>query len=1604
VPENERLIVNIESATTKYLSPLRTAPLPLSKPAPASERDLSAPNLLHPLESSIFKSAEPGPEDPAELQLWKTRYQSQLGLLTTTPKGEVAEKEAFAKAYLEQLVQQLAGDEIQEKGLDVRVELFSGNIPQAALDDSNHRELEWESQNPGQEWPVRGWMGAAPGNTPIYRLTVTEGLLNSLETREEVAFVLATQLERLFQHHAQDPENAIAMTVKGQSWIDSRQQQIANDSAAIARMCKANINPMGGLQALNNLYAEFGPRYTGDDQKVALEAVARVQEHEGVRFSALQAQVELLRRKGEPATRSGLELLPKDRFPEATGDYQSRLQDQAAFKLALHKAADELSGSQTPDWMFSGGPSPVALLKALRPSTQDLEEALGELCDHLRQSGKTPQQQGDGFLRMALAFQGDLLSTSLGEATRDKLRDFLAGVAAAGWQPEALLSSLSRADGRSLHRGLATDVLANEAFQSLLAPLAAQPGPLQSLLRSAAENYLRRPESGEPDLHALPLFLQRNNLEPQSNFPLASVLNAGALDVLGRQSPEALAAQAHDCGLPVGLVLCNDLRRLEPATAEFALQLRDAMQPIQTAANAVREDNARLRLRLPLADSIKLSAYLQELFASEAGQPFSQAFQEQLPALLKDVVTSCNQQGELIYDSGRPRELEAGLERRLCQMAGSGDQEALTFLSRHWAHELRVPTFSGRREWTAEAARSLATQPLSESRPSPYGEQLRQGLLNAFQLGDAALPDTSDASLAALNARRKNGEFEPKPEHFANPEEYQKARSAYLERCDALKSLGRFIATADARQTLSRLAILGHQPELSLEVASKLSPEQWVSLLESTEKVVERSKLVREVATDVPVEGLGADAGNFLMDGFMAVEKQIKDLDRFWDLAQRTVKLSPVAVEARKETRANFAASLSQRLQALDTPQLQEWLAKDFVLEVLRPEQIAALMQKVLGPIDPKMPLESLSKAVQSLDSTYDLKERFPAVFASLRDTITEKAKLQPSTLNQVFADEQTQPADLVKRYQGPLAGLSGLVAVTRNQSAPEQLATIEYLMGRSDEMPEFLEKAAENQSLGPVAEALRHARQELIEADPAVRAMVANSFLAGPTGLMNTEEGKKTIMDFVLKGVNPKFLKLARPMVHAVLFSQGDAESLAMALVLSSKPRKEGDKALTEADILNRVFDSYGVPGVKMKQYLAFTSSFEHFRETFETAQDAANPLNYYETIRLIQHRFGDDWPRDMVVDRTLGSGSVNVAIRYFNEAKGKGEVVSLGREDIAEATAYDFARFHKFVDALTSTPEGVANFGFVRGLIGIIQESVQLEFDKEAAKSVQQLANQTYKHKFEDGWTVKSIDAFDAKHLGLFMEEARGKTARKLFSSNRPLYNEAMRHMADVEFDLLKGQDATNNLRPRPNFANPDFHDGQVLIDEKDKTVTILDFGQAVPISNEEREAGLDLLTVLARIDTSKQAVKRLNKRFFPAGAPGLTTEDLKAIWKGPDLQIDGHKSYKSKKMDGFIRLLAAISQKGGKVPLSTVHWVLALNRQVVLGEKLDQDIKLDLVGVVASHKLGLPLTAFNAVHDTTEAAFKWIAKVGHGIASWALEGLFGPEEGTAPIPVAS
>ncbi|MFN8606369.1 MAG: hypothetical protein U0931_02480 [Vulcanimicrobiota bacterium] len=1535
----------------------------LSMVNPPIFRALPAPVTARAQRPAVKDQVSLSPDESKELQLWKQRYQPQLGLLQTPPVGD--SKLGAAKAYVEQLVQDLAGPDLQKQDVQLRVELFSGDKPQAALDDLSEQEKQWESHHPDQPWPIRSWLNAPKqGQRPLYRLVLSEGLLRNLDSREELGFVVAHELSRLLAHDAKDPNNEQSLKCSSQNWLDAHEMQAGQDAAALAMMTRAKLNPEGALSALDKLYQKFPLKYPSEDQKTAVAAAAQGQEHEGVRIALLQAQVEQMRRTGEPATMQPSTPLPANLAPPEPPQYDIHVADFARFQQNFVTTALTLTDT-TPAWMFSNQPpDEVMQLRLTKACPQDWENALVGLSQQLQSADLTPQQRVGAFLRTLLAVGNNGLPQGFGDEACSRINEFLKQNG--GFQARAFCDSLSNG-GRSLHRDFATTVQLNPSFEKLLGE------QLPELSLQAVANYVRDPQGGPDDPTLVTSFLRSPFAQPY--FP-------SALAFLSEQQPTQLAQQNHESGLPLGLVLCNQLRGLDNLPVDFSLQLRTALDPIQQAANGLREEHARLRLRPPLAEPAKLNGYLQGLFRSEQAAPFSSEFQAQLPGMLKDLVLTCNHQKDLVFDTSRPQEPEAGLESRLCAMLKGPDaREAVRYLARAWAHELRLPTHSSRRQWTPELNRYYQALPseqllqeLTVQDLSQHDDLLRAKLSDVYRLKPEEVADLSTTNLKNLDRRREAGEFTPRPEQFSDPAIYAQALKSYRDKCAQLKLDSRFIAAAESRPVLSQLAMIGQDPETSQKLAARLNPAQFESVLVAAEAAVDRSKTLRHVCNDLAVEALGSDAGAFLMDGFLANEKQIPELDRFWDLAQRTTRLAPAAVEARPSTRERFANSLFPRLQKLPADQLRQWLAKDNLMHSLKSNQLADLLMQVLGQdAQEGCDIANLTQKVAGLDKDLKLQEKFPLAYAIMRDDVALQAKLQPSNVNTVFPPDARSPIEQISVFRNQAAALSGIVAMTRNHAPEDQLATIEYLMGRKPDMPAFLEAAAENQNLGPVAQALRNARQELSEADPIARVAVANAFLAGPGGLLHRPGGKEALMEKLMKGVQPKFLALAGVMTKAILSSQGDTDSLAVAFVLGQKP-KNGQENLSAADILNRVFDSYGVPGIKMKQYLAFTSEFADFREAFESAQDAAMPLTYYQIVKLIDKRFGNDWPTDLKVDKVLGSGSVNLAIRYTDTKTGKREVVSLGRDAIEESTNYDFARFKKFCEALTDTPENKEKFGYIGGLSKLIQESVKLEFDKDSAMNVQKLAYQSYKHHY-NGWTVRSIDAYKVQHLGLFMEEARGKTARKILDQNPALYREAMRPMAHAEMSLIKGQLASGNLAPVPMFANPDFHDGQVLVDEASKTVTILDFGQAVPITNEQRELALDLMTVLGKLDTPNQAVKRLNRKFFPNSEKGITLEDLKPVMARP------------KVMDKFIHLLSLLARKGAEVPISTVHWVLAMNRQLVLGEKLDQSIKGQLVGMVVNHKLGLPLGVFNTVYAAHEKVQHMAQAVSHALIGWAL-----------------
>jgi hypothetical protein len=1539
-----------------------------------------------------------------EYERWHRRLRSDMGVLTTPPVGSVEPSVKKASDYLFDLVDRLAGPDLTKSDIDLRIELFSGDVPQVAIDDSNRMEENWKQYRGERRWPIREWMDIpdAHEDKAIYRLAIDVGMLRTLENEDELAFVLAQQLERALDFDKQDPYNDKNVGPKTRSFVDSRDMQVPADKAAIKRMADAGFNPRAAFHALNRLYAKNPIEYPENDLDRALTAASHTQEAEGIRVGAVETEVENYVRRGETSVQREMTPMPALLKLEARPQYNQPVDDIEKFKTNYRSLAESLATDRTPNWMFPGwyaDPKDYEAIQLAGGDRQDKEVGLLAAAEHLDGlSDKTPQQKVDGMLRLMLSLRNSALPREgFSTEAKAKFHSFMSKYGP-DWSADTFIDTLKqRYEEETLHFSFVDGVLFKHNFQDMAG------GTLPGLAKAATRGFLYRNEP-EPNPYNLTSLIRQNHESDRETWPLAHEMNEAALDALSGLDYTSMLQETAYSGLSRATEFATRLFGMTEPDKNFMDRVRQVGDKLAQQAGESREQRTRVRLQLPLQEPRKLNIYLRALGETESWKEFSPEFDQDLKRQLIDIANISTNQPNFVDTDRESRTYPEGIERRFVEgMKASGQtREGLTHLVRHLLPSRRVRGTGDRKKWLGEAARTLAEpgiEAVAEQLKRPDRSQnaagMRDALLYAYQLQPEELPDTETPSLKVLNERVQAEEFIPKRKDYKYQVDYEKARKRYYDGQYRLNQVVMPLSTIESRDVLSRMALLGQNAEVSQDLVKGMPVATFHKILEAGEAALERYNVTTSLYNSEDDETVGTDAGAFVMDGFVAVQDKVESLDTWYDSFTRVSEFSDGSLQARDDTKKKLGDNLFARLdKLLNMGSLQDWLTKDKVLDLLSAEQSSDLLVKLLGnECAPGADPQALSVSVAELDERYKLIEEYPIAYVEFRDKVAEKAKLQPDTVDTVFPEEVRGVTDTTDVYRKNISALSGLVAIAREKSPVEQLATIEYLMGRIDEMPAYLESASEEQDYAPLQETIQRTRRDLLDADAHTRVLVANSFLAGPSGVLRTDEGKEAVINHFLKDLAPGNRELGDKVARGVLYSHGEADTLAVAYIMGQKPSepKEGEddskkSKLDEATILNRLFDAYGVPGIKMKQYLAFTSEFKDFREAFESAQDSSNPLNYYQVLKLVQNRFGDDWPQDLRIDRVLGSGSVNVAIRYTNDESGKREVVSLGRQDIEESTSYDFDRFNKLIEHMTQTPEDREKYGYILGLIGIIKESVALEFKKDQAMAVQKTAYETYRHE-ANGWQVRSIDAFKVDNLGLFMEEAKGKTARKIYTQDEELYAEAMDAMGAAEFGVLRGVDSTGNWRPRPLFANPDFHDGQVLIDKDTKSVTILDFGQAVPISNEDRMGGLDLLTVIGKADWNWLAARRMNNRYF-AGEKVITSEMLEPILARED------------RMDCFIHLLSLLSNNGAEVPISSVHWVLGLNRQMALAEKIGDPIDQAVKNMVLNHKAGLPLTTFNAsyssgaklaamgkqaIHTASETARSLVGSVAGSVGAW-------------------
>lgn len=635
----------------------------------------------------------------------------------------------------------------------------------------------------------------------------------------------------------------------------------------------------------------------------------------------------------------------------------------------------------------------------------------------------------------------------------------------------------------------------------------------------------------------------------------------------------------------------------------------------------------------------------------------------------------------------------------------------------------------------------------------------------------------------------------------------------------------------------------------------------------------------------------------------------------------------------------NFLLSSSQKQMAGDTIvrglklvsklQLQKALKRPSVRMALSDSQFADLIVDYLTYVAPpakgkdffREELTRVEKELNFNDLNSDIKNR-------VYNKMAELHQVQPTELSTIFPEDPRTETEKYDGKHGLVRVLSGVVSFLENRSATEQLQTIDYLVGRTSSVPSVVKEVQmelnRKQIRTDLNRYLTTARSRLSSASVMERTVAINNLLGGKDSFFNLPNGQNDILNYLVKTLPAEQAAIVKDFGGAVMRAEGRHASLFASYVLAQKDPGVKNSAMSVELLIKGILDFYGVPGWKLAQYLGFSGEFKQFQNALAQYQDAAFPPDYLEILVHLRDHYSEKFDFSKVkILKILGTGSVNIAIEYLDLADGKTKVLNVPRKNIENQTRQDFQRFRKFINEVLKVPNA-SKYEFLAGLMGTIEKSVNLEFDRESVLQRQRDAIKIYNGQSK-GWKVRTVDTFGSVDDIILLEKAYGLGATKVVKSDPKLYKSALHAIYDFEFQHLRGH-LQKSHDDFINIANPDLHDGQVFIDKQTMTVTLIDFGQAVPINAYQRNLSIEVLSFLGGIISPEAYVQKMSAQKSLMGwSQSLSISDLVSVLE------------RTEPMDRFVQLIAVHSKMGIELPLPTVHWILGMNRLRTLGNKI-------------------------------------------------------------------
>lgn len=571
-----------------------------------------------------------------------------------------------------------------------------------------------------------------------------------------------------------------------------------------------------------------------------------------------------------------------------------------------------------------------------------------------------------------------------------------------------------------------------------------------------------------------------------------------------------------------------------------------------------------------------------------------------------------------------------------------------------------------------------------------------------------------------------------------------------------------------------------------------------------------------------------------------------------------------------------------------------------------------------------------LNQIWRQLSQTLDLDEKKRTFAEELRNKLSEKMQLQPLEVNQSLPLNENSISEIIENQTHQIRGWSALNRIIGIQSFDSQMQAIDYFMGRSSILPRFIVELHEKDPVLQLESQAHELRIYFDRASKLDRLAFISSIYHASNSQMALIENREKLFSHLLENVAPEKKKVATLITKAMMTAEGQEASLMLSGVLAEKST---DEKLSESDIIKSVLEFYGVPGQKFAQYLAFTGEFSSYQDALEDFQDQVPTPSYFSILNYIATDYADNMKlSEMKFIGVKGAGTVNLALEYIYLPTGEHRVLNLPRQYIETKTLGDFVRFKKFVDAVIelSDDDPDLDLEYLGGLTSIIEDSVNLEFDREQVYERQNDAISTYNSHQLGGWKLQTVMSYGKDLDAIHLQLGRGVTGKELARQNPEIYEEVMSLVFDFQKKMLfqKVEDG-GSFR----ISNPDIHDGQFLIDPSTREIFIIDFGQAVRIKEWHRQFGLDIVSLilgLKKVSSAFEVLSIWSERIAPQSH--YTKQEIEQALGG------------SSPMDRFVKLVSLLRLRGFNIPIETVNWVLEFNRVRALGERIGKSLTLN------------------------------------------------------------